>query len=899
MKKTIALILVFVLILCISGFAVYAEGGNMIIISLDENEETISGNPGKGWVRYSTISSGLSDEVLNLISTGYSRFNWAEIEPKEGEFNWLLIDSALDSWASVGKKFAFGIMGVNTASTDDYITPKWVFDAGAKYTRMTSSASADGLTAASGQYIPVWDDGIYLEKVNHLAKALAERYDGDRRIAFIDIRSYGNYGETHLMRLESSGSKALGFEGEKKHIDAYTNNFKKTKLIYPTANKSTHNDITRYATEHGVGLRYDGIMQDSTDGVLLKPAKDKNTAIFEFALPYSNLKSNKSGGNRSWNEAAYIAAFNRALPSYMDLGQYNDDSELFYKDNKKLVRKITNIMGYHFVIKNFKLNTTFSAGNKFDFAVDIENKGITRLFEPGYAAISILDGNNNLFDRVWLDNIHLSDADAGEITSFSESVSFNDIPDGTYKLVFGMFCDKEDAYPAYKFGNYGSDGMNYYQIAALKKEGSAFKVEDPYVHINGKTYVTQTRDGKVYLPLRSCFEGIGANVGWNEEVGVTASFDGNIINLRNNQVYLNGSSYSIGNGYINNGVSYIEMKIFGEIGGFNYKIDDKTRAYIINTVKYELENMDAAGTIIKDGDFEANTNAWSFNSFDFEYSEDNSFSGKTALKVNNNRKLASAYQSFTVQAGNEYEINFSLNDAASVGYSISDGNEDVLYSGIVPKGEGQWKDYSFKFGYDYNALNGSDITTKISFISYQDDSDCSYVDNVSVKLLGEIEEDNNGLFGDNGVETNRTKWLGRNGASFARTSENPHSGDLCGVINNRAGTWYGGMIDIYDTLQENGPGRYKFDGWFRTAPGDGEMGITVYSFKLNGAIDITEVFRISEEWTHVTFESEITQNQYDNLYSAYTLIMGDPGDGDNNITKDIYFDDIYMTKVSD
>lgn len=107
------------------------------------------------------------------------------------------------------------------------------------------------------------------------------------------------------------------------------------------------------------------------------------------------------------------------------------------------------------------------------------------------------------------------------------------------------------------------------------------------------------------------------------------------------------------------------------------------------------------------------------------------------------------------------------------------------------------------------------------------------------------------------------------------------------------------MIDIYDTLQENGPGKYKFEGWFRTAPGDGEMGITVYSFKLNNAIDITEVFKINEEWTYLTFESEITQEQYDTLYSAYTLIMGDPNDGENNITKDIYFDDIYMTKVNE
>ncbi len=900
MRRKIALILSFVLTMCATNFSAYANSADRIQVSLTENEEIISGNPGKGWVRYSALSSGLSDEVLNLVSTGYARYSWYEIEPNEGEYNWILIDSALESWDSVGKKFGFGIMSANTATTEEFVTPKWVFDAGAKYTRMTSSDSADGMTAASGQYIPVWDDEVYLEKVSNLAKALADRYDGDSRVAFIDIRSYGNYGETHLLRLESSGTKALDFEGEKKHIDAYANNFKKTKLIYPTANKSTHKDITNYAVERGVGLRYDGIMQDSTNGVLLKPVINKNTAIFEFALPYSNLKGNKAGGNRSWSEAAYIAAFNRALPSYMDLGQYNDDSELFYKDNKKLVTKMTNAMGYHFVIHKFGVDAEFELGEKVSIDCEIENKGVTKLFESAYAAVSLLDENNNEVSRMWLDDIDANSFEANKVSKCSDSVTFENVLDGKYKLAFGLFWDKTEAEPEYKFGNYGLGDTNWYQIANVKKSGTHFNVEDPFVYVNGRTYAKEMRNSKAYLPLRSCFEGIGAKVGWSKETGAFVDFEGNTLYIRNGGVYLNDSQNSIGSSYVNsNGVTYIEMDVFRKIKDFVYKVDAKTGGYIINTVKYDLALADKNNSLISDGDFEEHTNAWSFNSFDFEYSDEKAFSGKTALKVNNHRKGAAAYQTFATLAGKEYKIDFAICDSASVQYIISDGDDIVLYSGIVPKGNGQWREYSFKFGYDYNALNGSDIPTKITFISYQDDSHSAYIDNVSIEVIGDIENVQNGLFADNGIETNRTKWQGRNGAVFARTSENPHSGNLCGVLKNRAGTWYGGMIDIYDTLEENGPGKYKFEGWFRTAPGDGEMGITIYSFKLNNAIDITEVFKIGEEWTYVTFESEITQQQYDSLYSAYTLIMGDPNDGDNNITKDIYFDDVYMTKVSD
>lgn len=897
MQRIIALLLCFILTLCAPSFFASAASSETISVSLSESDAIISGNPGKGWVRYSALPNGLSDEVMELVSTGYARFSWYEIEPNEGEYNWFLIDSALESWSAQGKKFAFGIMSANTATTEEYVTPKWVFDAGAAHTRMTSSDSKDGMTAASAQYIPVWDDEVYIQKVSNLAKALADRYDGDPRIAFIDIRSYGNYGETHLLRLESSGTKALDFEGEKKHIDAYANQFTKTKLIYPTANKATHKAITAYAIQRGVGLRYDGIMENSTDGVLLKPALDKNTAIFEFALPYSNLKNNKSG-NRSWNEAAYIAGINRALPSYMDLGQYNEDSELFYKDNKKLATTLANKMGYHFVLKNFELTSSFLLGDALNVSFNVENKGVTKLFEPGYAAVSVLDSSNNVVDKVWLENVNLSDAKAGDVATFSSVATLNNIPDGTYKLAFGLFWDENALQPDYQFGNFSLGNTKWYQIATITKNGNQFRLEDPYAYVNGNSFAREFYNGKAYLPVRSCFETIGAKVGWSAETGVTVEFEGSNLSMKDGQVYLDGDTNSIGSSYINaQGISYIEMDAFRNMSNFVYHIDDKTGSHIINTLKYEYASWQESAELLNDGDFEAYSNAWSFNDSDFSYSNEKAFSGKTSLKVLNRKANASVYQTVTVQAGKEYEISFAVNDAASVSYSIIDGSETILYSGTIPQGTGEWKEYSFKFGYTYSALEGSDITTKIIFTSAQNDSKCAYIDDVSLKLLGDIKDDENGLFGDNGIETNRTKWQGRNGALFLRSSENPHEGNLCGVITNRNGTWYGGMIDIYDALQENGPGTYKFEGWFRTAPGAGEMGITVYSFKLNNAIDITKVFKISEEWTYVTFESEITEEQYDTLYSAYTLIMGDPND--NHITKDIYFDDIYMTKISD
>lgn len=58
-------------------------------------------NPGKGW-----SAGGLPErhapEVLELLGMGVMRLDWASIEPREGEFNWSILDRFLGSWGKLG-----------------------------------------------------------------------------------------------------------------------------------------------------------------------------------------------------------------------------------------------------------------------------------------------------------------------------------------------------------------------------------------------------------------------------------------------------------------------------------------------------------------------------------------------------------------------------------------------------------------------------------------------------------------------------------------------------------------------------------------------------------------------------------------------------------------------------
>ena len=69
---------------------------------------------------------------------GVLRVDWAQLEPREGEFDWSQIDRFLEAWAKIGKVVNLGVMCANTHTTNPlgYATPDWVFAAGAKYTEV-------------------------------------------------------------------------------------------------------------------------------------------------------------------------------------------------------------------------------------------------------------------------------------------------------------------------------------------------------------------------------------------------------------------------------------------------------------------------------------------------------------------------------------------------------------------------------------------------------------------------------------------------------------------------------------------------------------------------------------------------------------------------------------------
>ena len=202
-------------------------------------------NPDMGWTMhfYSNVLANYGSklepsdviEYFPGVSTVYLRIPWSFVEPEEGKFNWEILDTPAQRWIQSGKKVAFRI-----TSTENWTrqgTPQWVFDAGAKYYEV------------NGFLEPEYDDPIFLQKLEGFLMKMAERYDNNPNVAFIDIGHFGMWGEGHTVITTPLHGHSWGIETQKKYIDFAGHDL-----------RGHYFPIMNYALSRGVTMRDDSIL---------------------------------------------------------------------------------------------------------------------------------------------------------------------------------------------------------------------------------------------------------------------------------------------------------------------------------------------------------------------------------------------------------------------------------------------------------------------------------------------------------------------------------------------------------------------------------------------------------------------------------------------------------------
>lgn len=412
-----------------------ANGDNTETKTFD-NEEVLN-NPGKGLV----LRLPSNKECEEITSILYYRFKWCDIEKNEDVFSWDIIDKRIEDAIKRGKKIAFGIVSASSSSPDvKYVTPEWVFTSGAKYYEYTNNEQ-------KVQAIPNWTDKIFLEKLENFIEKLGKKYDGNPYIEFIDIRSYGNWGEQHLFPI--GGQNITPGELKELYLKPYMNNFKSTQLVIPWG-LDEYNDVYNWAISKGVSIRRDGIMKYSNGKTCFEYAYGRVPTVFEYNSDYNTLKQ-----NNLWSDTKLLEYIENWKPSYTEVWPE------MYKDNPSFCKYIANKIGYYFKFKQANYTNTIKTTENNDITLTFTNEGVAPLYEPCTFYIGLLDQKYNLVKKYKTD-INPQKWMPNEESKEEISLQLDGVDDGDYIIALGLFYNENDEKPTYLLGNTGKTDDNWY-----------------------------------------------------------------------------------------------------------------------------------------------------------------------------------------------------------------------------------------------------------------------------------------------------------------------------------------------------------------------------------------------------------------------------------------------------
>lgn len=220
-------------LLLLAALVVADEKPGQTVVKPVDNQAELR-NPGMGFVLYfynngrNTYGSKLAASDLLEdwpgLTTVYMRLPWSDLEPEEGVYDWNLVDFPLRRFAQAGLRVAFRFTCTESFGSKSG-TPQWVQAKGAKGMRFTHG---NGPREDGNMWEPDYDDPIFLEAFDRFLAAAAARYDGSDEVAFIDVGSFGVWGEGHTW---FSTNRGFSHETIITHLEMHRKHFKKTPVL--------------------------------------------------------------------------------------------------------------------------------------------------------------------------------------------------------------------------------------------------------------------------------------------------------------------------------------------------------------------------------------------------------------------------------------------------------------------------------------------------------------------------------------------------------------------------------------------------------------------------------------------------------------------------------------------
>jgi hypothetical protein len=310
------------------------------------------------------------------VQDSYRRFLWRDLEPTPGHYDFRSIDLALAAAAARHGRFGFRIQAACTGCSNPGIAVPDYLQA------LMPRGFWFDLNGARN-YAPDWNDPDYLSRLRALLQALGRRYDNDPRLGWVDISSYGDWGEWHVARWPypaPTGATPITTANAESIVRMNVEAFPHTRLLMQhqtTVSDGDDHAALLYALDHypSIGIRND-CLGDSWF------TKDMTYLYDKYPIVANRWKTapfmTEPCGGGFATAASQIAKFhvaNIGNGNFGDLAEYSPTSRAY------LARD--NIMsGYRFALAGVAMPSSISRTKSFVVRSRWSNTGVTPAYEP-------------------------------------------------------------------------------------------------------------------------------------------------------------------------------------------------------------------------------------------------------------------------------------------------------------------------------------------------------------------------------------------------------------------------------------------------------------------------------------------------------------------------------------
>ena len=430
------------------------------------DEITVLKNPHKGFYYHyvdngftrPTYRNGLKSDEDILEFPGmnhlYIRFDWSDVETEKGVYDWSCIDRIMNKWN--GMKFSFRLCTYETGFyNSESAVPKWLteIDGTGKTFRSYFNSEGKWLGDSQGDAVidvdentvikdyfePYYDNEIYLEALDKFMAEFAAKYDGNDRVEYIDVGTFGRWGEGH------SQTTPYSFSVLKTHVDLHLKHFKNTQILVnddfvrhlKDVNTDEALELENYCLFHGIGIRDDGICVERfcpkfRYSTLEQPEmlrRYSETAPVDIELEhYSQIRDEFMR-----DALPYMESLKESHATYSG---FHGFVRPWLEKYRPMTEYLANRLGYWYFINGAEFMTAQS-GSKSLLRLYVENKGFSRAYHKYHLKVTAR-GKNRIYvlnaespdNRMWYGGC-----------AYIENIvlDFADIPVGKYELAIGMY----------------------------------------------------------------------------------------------------------------------------------------------------------------------------------------------------------------------------------------------------------------------------------------------------------------------------------------------------------------------------------------------------------------------------------------------------------------------------